>query len=121
MAQMNIKQIRGASQGSILFLGTNSVISENFTNLRWEQGSNKLVVNGAFQYIDGNQQANYVLASDAQGNASWQPSIFSTQSLVEIPISGTQNGVNLNYVLPTYITSPVNLFYINGQLVFEYN
>ena len=26
-----------------------------------------------FQYVDGNQQAGYVLTSDADGNASWQP------------------------------------------------
>jgi len=75
MAQMNIKQIRGASQGSILFLGTNSVVSENFNNLRWDNSSQKLVVDGTFQYIDGNQQSGYYLVSDSLGNASWTASI----------------------------------------------
>lgn len=30
--------------------------------------------NGSLRYVDGNQQAGYVLTSDALGNASWQPS-----------------------------------------------
>ena len=78
MAQMNIKQIRGASQGSILFLGTNSVVSENFNNLRWDNSSQKLVVDGTFQYIDGNQQGGYYLVSDNFGNASWTASVPGT-------------------------------------------
>ena len=36
MAQQNIKQIKGASQGSVLFLGTNSVVSEDYNNLNWD-------------------------------------------------------------------------------------
>ena len=78
MAQMNIKQIRGASQGSILFVGTNSVVSENFNNLRWDNSSQKLVVDGTFQYIDGNQQSGYYLVSDNLGNASWTASVPGT-------------------------------------------
>ena len=39
MAQQDIKQIRGASQGSILFLGTNSIVSEDYDNLNWDQGT----------------------------------------------------------------------------------
>jgi len=72
MAQIKTKQIRGASQGSILFLGTNSVVSENFDNLRWEHSSNKLIVDGSLQFIDGNQLPGYVLTSDSFGNATWQ-------------------------------------------------
>lgn len=33
-----------------------------------------LTNNGSIRYVDGNQQAGYVLTSDAFGNASWQPS-----------------------------------------------
>lgn len=117
MAQMNIKQIRGASQGSILFLGTNSVVSENFDNLRWEQSSNKLVVNGSFQYIDGSQQPGYVLTTDGTGLATWSQSIVATQSIVEIPITGTQNGSNKNFTLAYSLSYPSNLFFINGQLM----
>lgn len=116
MAQIKIKQVRGASQGSILFLGTNSVISENFENLRWEQNSNKLFVDGSFQYIDGNQQPGYVLTTDGSGLATWSQS-NATQSIYQVPIAGTQNGVNKNYVLSYSITSPINWFYINGQLM----
>ncbi|MCB9197951.1 MAG: hypothetical protein H6600_05780 [Flavobacteriales bacterium] len=32
-----------------------------------------LDVNGSFRYVDGTQAAGYVLTSDANGNASWQP------------------------------------------------
>ena len=49
MAQQDIKQIRGASQGSILFLGTNSVVSENSNKLSWNDSSNGLHIDG---YID---------------------------------------------------------------------
>ena len=37
MAQQDIKQIRGASQGSVIFLGTNSVVSEDYNKLNWDQ------------------------------------------------------------------------------------
>jgi len=72
MSQINIKQIRGASQGSILFLGTNSIVTENWDNLRWI--NNKLTLNGQLQIIDGTQNDGWVLASDSVGNASWTSS-----------------------------------------------
>lgn len=34
--------------------------------------------NGSIKYVDGNQQPGYVLTSDADGNASWQPSMGGT-------------------------------------------
>ncbi len=118
MAQINIKQIRGGSQGSILFLGTNSVASEDINKLSWNQSTDIFSVTGNIQMVDGNQQTGYVLVSDAQGVGSWQPG-YSTQSIFEVPISGTQNGTNRDFVLQSIITSPVNLFFINGQLVVE--
>ncbi len=36
----------------------------------------KLDINGNFKYTDGNQAANKILTSDANGNASWQSSSF---------------------------------------------
>ncbi len=36
----------------------------------------KLDVNGSFKYTDGNQAANKILTSDANGNANWQASSF---------------------------------------------
>ncbi len=86
MALIDIKQLRGASQGSVLFLGTNSIVSENYNNLRWDQTTNTLTVDGVFQYIDGNQQSGYVLVSDASGNATWTSSVVvgATNGLSEI-------------------------------------
>jgi hypothetical protein len=72
MAQINIKQIRGASQGSILFLGTNSVVKES-TDLQWDDLNSVLSVNGNLKISDGNEQEGYVLTSDADGFATWQP------------------------------------------------
>jgi hypothetical protein len=77
MAQLDIKQIRGGSQGSVLFLGTNSVVSENINNLSWNNSTNTFNINGNFKYVDGNQQSGYVLVSDAIGNASWTSSVGS--------------------------------------------
>jgi hypothetical protein len=41
-----------------------------------------LDVVGSFQYDDGNQQAGYVLTTDALGNASWQPGSNDTLSII---------------------------------------
>ena len=48
--------------------------------------SSGLTISGAaFTYVDGNQQAGYVLTSDASGNAAWGPiSGSSTGNFVEI-------------------------------------
>jgi hypothetical protein len=73
MGQLNIKQVRGGTQGSILFLGTNSTISENSKQLHWDFTNNRLGIgtaspsrkvhiystqSGAFQLQDGTQGAN---------------------------------------------------------------
>ena len=86
MALLDIKQLHGASQGSILFLGTNSIVSENYNNLRWNQVTNTLTLDGGFQYIDGNQQSGYILVSDVSGNATWTSSVAvgATNGLSEI-------------------------------------
>ena len=78
MAQINIKQIYGASQGSILFLGTNSNVSENYTNLNWDNNSQRLTVSGTvstvgFQLITG-AQSGYILSADSLGNGFWTAS-----------------------------------------------
>lgn len=80
MAQIDIKQIRGASQGSILFLGTNSTVSEDFSNLNWSQSDNIFYINGNIQIVDGNQQEGYVLTTDANGLATWTNSKSGTGS-----------------------------------------
>lgn len=119
MAQLDIKQIRGGSQGSILFLGTNSIVSEDFNNLNWNQSNNILSILGNIQIVDGNQQDGYVLTTDSNGLATWSQSQGSTQSITEITLTGTQDGVNKDFTLSTELTYPQNLFFINGQLVTE--
>ena len=60
----------------------NSKIKDTYTlvlqtdasgNLQKLDGStpNPFIVNGNLRYVDGNQALNYVLTSDASGNASW--------------------------------------------------
>jgi hypothetical protein len=72
MAQINIKQVRGASQGSILFLGTNSVV-EDWDKLRWNE--DKLVLNGQLQLKNGTEGDGLYLVSDSNGLASWTSSV----------------------------------------------
>ena len=47
MAQQNIKQVKGATQGSVLFLGTNGVVSENNSQLYWDNSNNRLGIGTA--------------------------------------------------------------------------
>ena len=75
MAQINIKQVRGASQGSILFLGTFSV-SEDWDNLKWIGGT--LSINGGFQLKNGTEGDGLYLVSDLNGVASWTSSVTAT-------------------------------------------
>lgn len=117
MAQMNIKQVRGASQGSILFLGTNSVVSEDINKLSWDESNNVFNLVGNLKINDGNQVSGYVLTTDATGLATWSQSLAPTQSLVEIPISGTQNGNNRDFTLAYQLLYPQHLLFLNGQLL----
>lgn len=99
MAQIDIKQIRGGSQGSILFLGTNSIVSEDFNNLNWDQSNSVFSINGNVKITDGNQQVGYVLTSDSNGVASWQaPGVLNA--------TGSTN-------LGTYWTSDNELSFMN--------
>lgn len=117
MAQTRIKQVRGASQGSILFLGTNSVVSEDVNKLSWNQSTDLLEIVGNIKINNGAQQPGYVLTTDSSGLATWSQSIAPTQSIVEIPITGTQNGINKDFVLAYELLYPSHLFFINGQLL----
>jgi len=77
MALQNIKQIRGASQGSLIFLGTNSVLSEDYNRLNWNQSQNVLSISGQIKIADGTQQPGYFLVSDNDGLATWTESSIS--------------------------------------------
>ncbi len=84
MAQIDIKQLRGASQGSILFLGTGSSVSEDVNKLSWDQNSDVFSLVGKIKIVDGNQQSGYVLTSDGTGLATWTQSLVATQSIIDI-------------------------------------
>jgi len=71
MSQINIKQIKGASQGSILFLGTSSV-SEDWDKLKWFSGT--FSIDGGFQLKNGTEGDGYYLVSDSNGYAYWTAS-----------------------------------------------
>ena len=105
MALQNIKQIKGATQGSVLFLGPNGVVSENNSQLYWDINNNTLGVGGKLdvygtssttylQVTDG-ATAGYILSSvDSIGNAIWS----SPYSLVVSggALIGATNGLS-NY------------------------
>ncbi len=94
MAQQDIKQIRGASQGSILFLGTNSVVSEDVNNFSWDQSTNNLNINGTFKLVDGNQSSGYILTSDSNGLSSWE----ETKTTLTIIGSRDSNSTTSQYL-----------------------
>ena len=51
-----------------------------------------LDVVGTLQFVDGNEAASYVLASDANGNATWtDPSTLVSKSVVQADLSATQS------------------------------
>lgn len=74
MSQQYIKQVRGLSQGSVLFLGTNSVVSEDYNKLNWSQSDSVLSIGGKIKIVDGSQQNGYVLTTDSNGLATWSQS-----------------------------------------------
>jgi hypothetical protein len=97
MAQIDIKQIHGASQGSVLFLGTNSVVSENYNSLRWDQTNNILNIAGSIKIDDGSQQNGYVLTTDGNGLATWSPPSINTISKQLISGGAVWSGVGLTF------------------------
>ena len=107
MAQINIKQIRGESQGSLIFLGTNSVLSENYNRLNWNQNTNQLFINGQLKIQDGNQASGYLLTSDSNGLATWT----SSSSLNIATGSGLTN----------YVTKWTSNTQIATSSIYDYN
>lgn len=88
MAQIDIKQIRGGTQGSILFLGTNSVVSEDYSKLNWDISTDTLNINAKLRIQDGTEGNGYVLISDSTGLASWTSSISGGGNLITSSYSG---------------------------------
>jgi hypothetical protein len=103
MAQIDIKQIRGASQGSILFLGTSSV-SEDWDKLKWVGGT--FSINGGFQLKDGTEGPGLYLVSDSDGRASWTSSIFTSAGNAIGPTGATGDTGPQGIQGPTGATGP---------------
>ena len=92
MAQIDIKQVRGGSQGSVLFLGTNSIVSEDFNSLNWDQSNNIFSINGNVKIVDGSQSSGYILTSDSNGVASWQaPDVLNATGSTNLGTYWTSN------------------------------
>lgn len=53
MSQIKLKQIKGLTPGSILYLNQNSVVAENFSNLNWNYTNNILNVSGSIKLDTG--------------------------------------------------------------------
>ena len=107
MAQQNIKQIKGATQGSVLFLGVNGIVSEDYDKLNWYQGT--FSINGNLKINDGNQQSGYFLSTDGNGLARWSPG--STVSEIN-----DLSDVNTNLPTNPSVADDGRLIYYSSQL-----
>lgn len=75
---------------------------------------------GTFQYRDGNQQSGYVLTSDSDGNATWQPSFTGNTSASCITNLWVTNvlgcsPVNVNNSLKANDNNTVEIDFISGK------
>jgi microcystin-dependent protein len=108
---LKLKQITGSASGSILFISASYSVTEDFAKLNWNSLDSILTINGKVKITDGSESLGYVLTSDADGLATW-----TDQSMYEVPISGTQNGVNRVFTLAYAVSDSKTLFYMNGVL-----
>lgn len=102
MPQHNIKQVKGSTQGSILFLGNNGVVSENNFQLFWSTTNNSLVIGttslfGSEKFrIIGDQRIDGNLVISGSFSVLGSASVINTQNLqVQDPIillASTQSG-----------------------------
>ena len=73
MAQQNIKQVKGATQGSVLFLGTNGVVSENNSQLYWDNTNFRLGIGNVLPtsklYIEGTSMGVPLLIASGSSTA----------------------------------------------------
>ena len=63
---------------------------------------------GTFKYVDGNQTNGYVLTSDGDGNATWQPSSGSTSGTTFT--GGSGNCITDFYVTNIHGCSPISIW-----------
>lgn len=97
--------IPGGTAGSVLFLGLGSTLAQDNTHFFWDDTNNRLGLGnntpsatldlvGTFQYVDGSQVANFVLISDASGNATWN-NLATNSTFVSNLIANTTFTTNL--------------------------
>ena len=94
MAQQDIKQIHGASQGSVLFLGTNSVVSENYDRLNWSQSDNKFNIYGQL-YVQSTQ-SNFKVGID--GNTGLDSVVGYSDNNISLSANNTDFIISTNSV-----------------------
>lgn len=77
--------------------------------------SANLDVEGSFQYIDGNQTAGMVLASDANGNASWaDPNALVTAGDSDWTVSGNNQSSAVSGNVGIGTSSPLGKLHLDG-------
>ena len=85
MSRLDIKQLKGLTGGSILFVESNNSVNENNDKFFWDQSNYRLAVGtnspsatlhiqGDFRLVDGSQASGYILMSDSTGLSSWTSS-----------------------------------------------
>lgn len=102
MSQYNIKQVKGSTQGSILFLGNNGIVSENNFQLFWSIANNALIIGTTSLFgtekfrIVGDQRIDGNLVISGSFSVLGSASVINTQNLqVQDPIillASTQSG-----------------------------
>lgn len=108
MPRFNIKQIKGATSGSVLFLDTNGSISENNGKLFWSNSNTALFVGTSSQYgsekfrVVGDQRIDG--SSAIIGTASFTTLIGSGNRLIQTDANGV--------ISPTYSTVSGSQFQI---------
>jgi len=102
MPQHNIKQVKGATQGSVLFLGTNGVVTENNGKFFWNTTNNALLIRTNTQFgsealrVNGSQRIDGDLVVAGSFSVLGSASVINTQNLyIQDPIillAATQAG-----------------------------
>jgi hypothetical protein len=111
-SRIKLKQITGSISGSLLFVGTNNSVTEDYSKLNWNITDSILSIDGKLKISDGSENLGYVLTSDENGLATW-----TDQNSYEVPISGIQNGINKEFTIAYPLANESrSLFYINGVL-----
>ena len=135
MSQLKIKQIKGLTAGSILFLSSTLTVSEDYSKLNWNYTNNSLNVLGSINSnnisvtgtasISGNLILNRtsgtnetdILVIDNSGNVKYRSAISlggtsgtsglspSVDPLSDITITGTKNGINKSFTLSNSLTA----------------